>query len=1242
MMKKHLIGLLSASLLFTSQPVTVVAGNMEFIEVSDHSVDAITQEDYFREEDTQFKTLSEDDLSPSENTVSENSLSENILPDGEYKVAGAGEYPYNDIYGNVYDARLKGIVSPAKVQNKQSCSAYAATACLESAAIRAGLADSSIDLSERYLCKKVTYRHIQAGINALIDGDGITLESNYPSDKANWDGNTELDESVSKPVFARIGTIETFPDDTSNDRFDIEEQIKDCIRTYGTAYCGYRMGTLEYGTGHAVQLVGWSEENGETIFIAKDSMMGAFRDFDYKNGYKGAIDDIFGYTLLPADSYDTALKPVAITLDGNTFVYKFKVEGTQRQQVTYAGIHYLASNGTHTCQIYTNCKEEDNPYSGTPVFSQPRDITVESCHTKFETTKISNTVYVNPGEYVYLCETSSYDRDPLAAASSPYFRIYTKSTGEPAQDLIQLTEKQISISATESGKYIHSSIINPSSQGRTLQYASLDTGIATVNAQGYVSPVAGGTTYIRVSNGVSEAYCKVTVYRNLATVTAQIPQQTYTGLEIKAVPNVTFNGKVLVKDTDYSITSYSNNTNAGSATVTLTGKGFYSGTKTVNFTIAPRSLNDTTVTGTSLEYRPDGQYEVLAYNGFIVSKDNFTSTMTDNNAGNGKMIRYTGKNNYTGTKSVTINITPVKVQPSISFEKTDKTYSYTGQPIVPDMKVTAIVKGQNITLVKDRDYELICENNTEPYTSDAAYAGRPQPSVTVKLINNYKEKSSAPATLYFYIAPSGGHTGLEPGVDTEDLSNAVITDDFVFPFSFNRKEINPVVVLNGKTLKKDVDYTLKLRGFEHYLDIIDIDLNVEVNGIGNYTGTQVITYQTVPRNASDVVLTIDDAEYNGSAVIPVYHISIDGRTIDSDDPMNDIDCMFTVEVTNNNAPGTGTLTLTGYNTFTGTISKDFTITGETAEPEPEPTPEPVPEPEPTPEPAEPEKPSEEQTDSRTLVKTEKIALSYSGKLISTNTRIATVSKKGLVTAKNTGECDIKSTDGKFICHIKVEQPVFPKKITVIKGDTAFIQPTGTTLTSIYTSKKSTVASITEDGTITGINKGKTTIKAAIHNKSYSIQVTVVEPKISQASLYLKPNGAKKITLNGGYKGNVKWSSSDSTVLTVTDSGKTSTTVRALSVGKATVTAAVGDFTYTCEVVIQNPHFAEKTMYLTAGDNYNLNILDTVGEVTYKSSKPAVASVDENGTVTAHKKGKTTITAVCSGNKKTTMRIKVME
>lgn len=61
---------------------------------------------------------------------------------------------------------------------------------------------------------------------------------------------------------------------------------------------------------------------------------------------------------------------------------------------------------------------------------------------------------------------------------------------------------------------------------------------------------------------------------------------TYNGTEHKPTVTVKMGETTLTKDTDYTV-SYSNNTDAGAAAVTVTGKGDYTGSQTVEFTINP-------------------------------------------------------------------------------------------------------------------------------------------------------------------------------------------------------------------------------------------------------------------------------------------------------------------------------------------------------------------------------------------------------------------------------------------------------------------------------------------------------------------------------------------------------------------------------------------------------------------------------------------------------------------------------
>jgi hypothetical protein len=65
---------------------------------------------------------------------------------------------------------------------------------------------------------------------------------------------------------------------------------------------------------------------------------------------------------------------------------------------------------------------------------------------------------------------------------------------------------------------------------------------------------------------------------------SSVGDQVHTGSDIRPTPTVWFGGKELVLGTDYTL-SYANNVNVGTATITVTGKGNYSGSKTISFAI---------------------------------------------------------------------------------------------------------------------------------------------------------------------------------------------------------------------------------------------------------------------------------------------------------------------------------------------------------------------------------------------------------------------------------------------------------------------------------------------------------------------------------------------------------------------------------------------------------------------------------------------------------------------------------
>lgn len=141
---------------------------------------------------------------------------------------------------------------------------------------------------------------------------------------------------------------------------------------------------------------------------------------------------------------------------------------------------------------------------------------------------------------------------------------------------------------------------------------------------------------------------------------------TYTGSAILGKPVVKrkSDSYVLVEGMDYTL-GYQNNTNAGTASVTITAKddSGYAGAQTVTFTISPKAVSGLTVdnvpnqTYTGNEIKPaisvsDGSNKLTA--------DDYNVSYSQNtNIGKAK-ITITGKGNYTGTLAKDFTITVKK------------------------------------------------------------------------------------------------------------------------------------------------------------------------------------------------------------------------------------------------------------------------------------------------------------------------------------------------------------------------------------------------------------------------------------------------------------------------------------------------------------------------------------------------------------------------------------------------------
>ena len=201
-------------------------------------------------------------------------------------------------------------------------------------------------------------------------------------------------------------------------------------------------------------------------------------------------------------------------------------------------------------------------------------------------------------------------------------------------------------------------------------------------------------------------------------------------------------------------------------------------------------------------------------------------------------------------------------------------------------------------------------------------------------------------------------------------------------------------------------------------------------------------------------------------------------------------------------------------------------------------------------------------------------------------------------------------------------------------------------TVTWTTSKESVVTVS-NGTVTAVGPGTATVTAKVGDKTATCEYTVKAPL---TSIELN-NGENDVSLVKGQNKNISikynpenttdskavtWASSDETVATVDGNGK----VKAIKAGTTTITATstVSDritdtvtLTVT-EIPLNSITFEQADDTMLRWDDMQLTVIyspeDTTDDkvVTWESSDENIATVDENGLVTALKEGTVTITA----------------
>ena len=284
-----------------------------------------------------------------------------------------------------------------------------------------------------------------------------------------------------------------------------------------------------------------------------------------------------------------------------------------------------------------------------------------------------------------------------------------------------------------------------------------------------------------------------------------------------------------------------------------------------------------------------------------------------------------------------------------------------------------------------------------------------------------------------------------------------------------------------------------------------------------------------------------------------------------------------------------------------------------------------------------------------------------------NVNIATVTKKGEVKGKSEGETEIRIFGKDASIYVKVI--VVPKidSITVnaetlelTMGETFDIEyeitPQSATQPVKFSSEAELVATVDENGIVTAVGVGETTItvfanetaKKDIFVKVYP-KVEKLEFSVESIELPVSQFATLEYTISpADARGEKKFSSSDETIATVDENG----VVTAKKAGNVDIILTIGEVSAkitinvkSADIPVEKITLSETEITVIKGSKYELSWTlspkyPTNTNLTFESSNKKVATVDKNGVITGVAKGTATITAKAASGVKATVKVTV--
>ena len=351
------------------------------------------------------------------------------------------------------------------------------------------------------------------------------------------------------------------------------------------------------------------------------------------------------------------------------------------------------------------------------------------------------------------------------------------------------------------------------------------------------------------------------------TVTKPADSQ-YDGNEHKNKPTVKDGEKVLVENTDYTLSYSEDVINAGTVTVTITGKGNYSQVTTVDYQITPRTVKLTSGSDSkTYDGTPLVKHDVTVSEDGFVKDDgatyNVTGTQTETGSSK-NTFTYTlnektlEKNYVIEIKEGTLEVIPVTDEVTVTITEHSAEHVYDG--------TEKTVTGYDVKSISNKHYT----KDDFTFSGKAEVKGTNVGEYPMNVQASDFTNNSHNFTNVTFVIEDGLLKITPKSIVPSETNGMEVTGPADTKYNGDEQKLKPVVKDQGKVLTENVDYELSYTGDTTNAGTVKIT----IKGKGNYNGSTEVSYKITERNVT--LTSATDSKVYDKNPLTNHNVTVEG------------------------------------------------------------------------------------------------------------------------------------------------------------------------------------------------------------------------------------------------------------------------------------------------------------------------------------------------------------------------------